>query len=568
MMSFDGIFTFAMTKELSDALTGGRIMRIYQPFLNEIVMTIRAKGKNHKLLLSAHPTYARVQLTREIYENPQEPPMFCMILRKHLEGQFIEEVVQKDMDRIIVFHIRGRNEIGDLSYKRLIVEIMGRHSNIILVDDKDKIIDSIKHVSYSVNRYRAILPGHNYIWPPNQNKLNPLVVSEEDVLKTLDFNAGKLDKQIVQGFSGISPLFAKEVIHRAGLANRITVPKTFVQVINRLKAGDIEPALTQAGNNEYFSILSLEHIGGEEKTFSSLSELLDAYYFGKAERDRVKQVAGDIEKLLKNELEKNKKKLKKLHQTLKEAENSSIYQLYGELLTANLYAVKKGMAEITVENYYENNQPVVIKLDPQKSPAENAQKYFNKYQKLKHAVVIVNEQIEKTKEEILYLESILQQMETAAPKDIEEIREELQEQGYLRIRQKKGAKKRKTQPELEQYQSSDGTLILVGKNNKQNDYLTMKVAKKEDIWLHTKDIPGSHVVIRNPEPTEETILEAAALAAYFSKARQSSRVPVDYTKVKNVKKPSGAKPGLVIYENQQTVYVTPTHELVAKLKIK
>lgn len=569
-MSFDGLFTHRMVKEFSPLLQGGRIMKIHQPFINEIILTVRARGKNHRVLLSAHPSYARVQITQETYENPKEAPMFCMMLRKHLEGQFIEEIQQVGLDRIIIFKIRGRNEIGDISYKNLIIEIMGRHSNIILVDDeRNMILDSIKHISYAVNRHRAILPGHEYISPPEQDKLNPFEATEEDVLKLVDFNSGKLDKQLVSQFAGISPLFAKEVIHKAEIANRVTLPKSFIKLVDRVKNGEIEPTIIKGENKEVFYYIPLEHVKGERKTFSSLSELLDAFYFGKAERDRVKQLAGDLEKFLKNEIEKNETKIKKLEKDLEEAENSEIYQLYGELLTAYLYMVEKGIEEITVENYYEDNKPITIPLNPNKTPAENAQWYFNKYQKGKHAVVAVNEQIEKTQEDLLYLESVLQQIETAAPKDIEEIKEELAEQGYIKKRPtKRNRKQQSLAPVLEQYVSSDGTIILVGKNNKQNDYLTMKLAKKEEIWLHTKDIPGSHVVIRSTDPSEQTILEAAMLAAYFSKARSSSSVPVDYTKIKHVRKPSGAKPGFVIYDHQQTIYVTPDIELVSKLKVK
>lgn len=567
-MSFDGLFTYKMVKELSPLLKGGRIMKIHQPFINEIILTVRSQGKNHRVLLSAHPSYARVQITYETVENPKEAPMFCMMLRKHLEGQFIEDIYQVGLDRIIIFKIKGRNELGDISYKNLIVEIMGRHSNIILVDDeRNMILESIKHISYAVNRHRAILPGHEYIYPPEQNKMNPFKATEKDVLQQIDFNSGKLDKQIIAQFSGISPLFAKEVIYNAEIANRITLPKSFIKLMECVKSDYVEPTLIKSDKKEVFYYIPLEHVEGKRKTFSSLSELLDAYYYGKAERDRVKQLAGDLEKRLKNEIDKNYTKMKKLEADLKEAENSSKYQRYGELLTAYLYMVDKGMEEITVENYYDENKPITIPLNPHKTPSENAQWYFNQYQKGKHAVVAVREQIEKTKEEVLYLENVLQQIESAAPKDIEEIKEELAEQGIIKKRNTKKTKNQKTTPVLEKYKATDGTLILVGKNNKQNDYLTTKLAKKEEVWLHTKDIPGSHVVIRSTSPSEQTLLEAAMLAAYFSKARESSQVPVDYTKVKYVRKPSGAKPGFVIYDHQQTMYVTPNIELVAQLKM-
>lgn len=568
-MSFDGLFTYAMTKELAATLTGGRITKIHQPYLNEIILTIRSQGKNTKLLLSAHPSYARVQITEEDYENPATPPLFCMMLRKHLEGNIIEEITQQDMDRIIIFKIKGRNEIGDLSYKKLIVEIMGRHSNIVLIDDeKEQILDSVKHISFAINRYRAILPGQPYIWPPSQNKLNPFITKEEDVLKTIDFNSGKIDKQLVDGFSGISPLFAKEVVKKSGIANRLTIPKTFLSFIEKIKANEIAPTLIYNKQKEHFYLFPLEHVRGEYRSFPTLSKLLDAYYFGKAERDRVKQIGGDIERLLKNEIEKNEVKINKLLNTLEEAENGDSYQLYGELLTAHMYEIKKGMKEIAVENYYDDNKRVTIPLNSNKTPSENAQIYFQKYNKSKSALLHAKEQIGKAKEELLYLENVLQQLENAAPKDIEEIKEELSEQGYMKATVKKGQKRQKSHPELEHYVSTDGESILVGKNNKQNDYLTTKLAKKNELWLHTKDIPGSHVVIRSENPTETTIKEAAILAAYNSKARRSSRVPVDYTKVKYVRKPNGAKPGFVIYDHQQTIFVTPNQETVIKMKKK
>ncbi|MBS4189164.1 NFACT family protein [Bacillus sp. FJAT-49705] len=570
-MSFDGLFSRAMTKELARELKGGRINKIHQPFKNEIIIIVRANGKNHKLLLSAHPSYARVQLTNESHDNPSEPPMFCMLLRKHLEGFFLEDIHQVDLDRIIIFEVKGRNEIGDTSYKQLIVEIMGRHSNITLVDkSRNMILDSIKHVSFAVNSHRALLPGQEYILPPKQDKFNPFEANESEVLRRIDFNSGKIDKQLVTAFAGISPLFAKEVLFHAGLANRSTIPKTFLSLIQEVHHHQKKPAITMNGMKESFYLFPLEHLQGESREFQSLSEMLDRFYFGKAERDRVKQQANDLERFIINEKEKNEKKINKLYTTLKEAENADIHQLYGELITANIYAIQKGMKEIEVVNYYdENGATISISLEPQKTPSENAQRYFIKYQKAKNAIDIVKEQIELAKEELSYFETLLQQVETASPKDIEEIREELIEGGYIREKQKRKNKKtQNTKPSLDHYTSSDGVEIIVGKNNKQNDYLTNKLAGRDEIWLHTKDIPGSHVVIRSKNPSEDTILEAASLAAYFSKARNSSSVPVDFTQIRHVKKPSGAKPGFVIYDNQQTVYVTPDEETVLALKNK
>ncbi|MBM4763989.1 NFACT RNA binding domain-containing protein [Bacillus sp. B15-48] len=570
-MSYDGIFTRAVTNELSTRLTTGRITKIHQPFKNEILIVVRAGRTNHKVLLSAHPNYARVQLTNDQFENPNEPPMFCMLLRKHLEGYIIENIHQSGLDRMIIFEVKGRNEIGDLSYKQLIVEIMGRHSNIILVDkDRNLILDSIKHVSFAVNTHRAIQPGQEYIMPPAQNKANPFEADEQEFLRRLDFNRGQLDKQLVETFAGISPIIAKEIVHRAGLANRATLPKAFLEIVLTLKTHDYQPSIITAKGKEYFYLLPLEHLQGEMKKFETTGELLDRYYFGKAERDRVKQQANDLERFIINEKEKNEKKIKKLERTLSEAKEADKFQLYGELLTANLYALEKGMKQAEVLNYYsEDNSTITISLDPRKSPSENAQKYYTKYQKAKNAVAIIEEQIQHANEEVSYFDTLHQQIETASPKDIQEIREELIEGGYIRHKQKRGNKKaQQAKIILERYVSTDGTEILVGKNNKQNDHLTNKAAARDDIWLHTKDIPGSHVVIRSKEPSEKTILEAAALAAYFSKARASSSVPVDFTKVRHVKKPAGTKPGFVIYEQQQTIYVTPEEDLVLRLKEK
>ncbi|AKC65927.1 MULTISPECIES: Rqc2 family fibronectin-binding protein [Bacillus] len=568
-MSFDGIFTYGMTNELQETLTGGRISKIHQPYKHELIFHIRSKGKNHKLLLSAHPSYARVQLTEHHDDNPSEPPMFCMLLRKHLEGGFIERFEQIGLDRVIVLHVRSRNEIGDEQTRKLYIEIMGRHSNLILVEDEtEQIIDGLKHLSPSVNSYRTVLPGHQYLLPPAQQKLNPFDVTKEDILKHLRFQEGKIANQIVDTFSGVSPLFAKEAVHRAGLANQETIPSTLLEMFQFIQAHSFTPQLTRKDGKEYFYLLELQHVDGDMKTFDSLSELLDRFYFGKAERDRVKQQAADLERFVANEKKKNENKLKKLTRTLEESQNAHKYQLYGELLTANIYAIKKGDKEATVINYYdEEGGEITIPLKTNKTPSENAQAYFTKYQKAKNAVEAVNEQIERTHEEIVYFDELIQQLSSASPKDLEEIREELVEGKYLRPKQKRNAKKKKPSAiQLEAYESSQGVPILVGKNNKQNEYLTTKAAARDEIWLHTKDIPGSHVVIRHKAPDEQTLLEAAQIAAYFSKAKESSSVPVDYTKIRHVKKPNGAKPGFVTYDQQQTLFVTPDEDVVLKLR--
>lgn len=567
-MSFDGLFTRAITKEVQESLSSGRISKIYQPSKYEILLHIRARGKNHKLLLSAHPTYARMHITAQSYDSPALPPMFCMLLRKHLEGGIIESIEQQELERIVHITVRSRNEIGDESQKTLIVEIMGRHSNIILIDTATNLIlDSIKHLSPAVNRHRTVFPGYEYISPPAQHKVNPFTIeTKEQFLMQLDFMSGKMDKQLVDRFAGLSPLFAKEIITRAGLVNEQTLPPVFFDLLHTLKEHRYEPQMITGDNKEYFYMLTLSHVTGKNKRFATLSELLDRFFFGKAERDRVKQQGHDLEKFISNELEKNKKKLGKLQQTLRDAEKADEYQLHGELLTANMYALQKGMTKIEVMNYYdEHGAMVTIALDPLKTPSENAQSYFSKYQKARNSVSIIEEQIMKTEEEIIYFDALLQQMESASQRDIEEIRDELAEEGYIRSRAKQ-KKQKPSKPVLDTYVSSDGTEIFVGKNNKQNDYLTHKLARRDEIWLHTKDIPGSHVLIRDVEPSEQTLHEAAILAAYFSKAKNSSSVPVDFTKIRHVKKPSGAKLGFVTYDNQQTLYVTPDEDIVLKLK--
>ncbi|HFK1527225.1 Rqc2 family fibronectin-binding protein [Bacillus sp. FSL L8-0152] len=568
-MAFDGLFTRAITHEITNSLYTGRISKIYQPSKYEILLHIRANGKNQKLILSSHPTYARLHLTNQNYDSPAIPPMFCMLLRKHLEGGFIEKIEQIDLERIIQITVRSRNEIGDESLKTLVIEIMGRHSNIILVDTKTNVIlDSLKHISLAVNRHRTVYAGAEYIAPPAQHKINPLQIETNDeFIRPLDFLSGNMDKQLVGTFTGISPLFAKEVVKKAGMVNEKALADAFFSIQKPLLTHTYSPAMTTSNGKEFFYLFPLAHLQGEDKTFSSVSELLDRFFFGKAERDRVKQQAHDLERFMQNEKNKNEKKLIKLEKTLQDAGKADKYQLFGELLTANMYALKKGDKDIEVVNYYdENGGTVKITLDPLKTPSENAQRYFQKYQKAKNSVVVVEEQIEKTNEEILYFDSLLQQMEAASSKDIEEIREELAEEGYVRNRKTKNAKKKPTKPVLDKYLASDGTEIFVGKNNKQNDYLTTKFARRDEIWLHTKDIPGSHVVIRSLEPAEETLLEAAKIAAYYSKAKESSSVPVDFTKIRHVKKPSGAKLGFVTYDNQQTVYVTPDADIVMKLK--
>ncbi|MED3660344.1 NFACT RNA binding domain-containing protein [Ureibacillus sp. FSL K6-8385] len=560
-MAFDGLFTVAIINELKKLETG-RISKVHQPNAMEVVLQIRAKGKTEKLLFSIHPSYARVHITKEAIENPQEPPMFCMLLRKHIEGGIITRIENDSFERVITFHIESKNEIGDLVGRKLIIEIMGKHSNLILVDgETNKIIDGLKHLPPSVNSYRTVLPGVEYIHPPVQNKVNPETVPDEVV--EAFFSSEKTPREVVAHFAGFSPFHAKELLHRMKEGQKLEAYRSFIKEVTT----GANPTYLEAEGKPYFSSAAITHLTGKTVHFEDLSSLLDRVFYARAERDRVKQQAGDLERFLHNEINKLKTKLKKLHKDLDEASKRDQYQLYGELLMANLYQLRKGMKEVTVTNYY-NNEEMTIPLDERKTPIENAQSYYTKYNKAKNALIRVNEQIEKTNEEIEYFEMLLNQVQQASPADIEEIREELAEQGYLKKRNKKQKNHKQTKPSPETFISSTGIPISVGKNNKQNDYLTFKLAKKSDIWLHTKNIPGSHVVIHSGNPDDTTLKEAAILSAYFSKARNSSSVPVDYTQIRHVKKPNGAKPGFVIYFEQKTLYVTPDEEVVLKLKKK
>lgn len=561
-MAFDGLFTYSITADLQQLVTG-RITKIHQPNAQEVILHVRANGKNHKLLFSIHSSYARVHLTEQSIENPAEPPMFCMLLRKHLEGGFISSVKQLGFDRIIIVEIESKNEIGDPIVRQLHAEIMGRHSNLLLIDkEQDKIVDSLKHLPPSVNSFRTVLPGQPYLAPPTQNKWNPLLVTEEE-LATF-FVETKNAKDIVTQFTGFSPLHAEELLYRmTSASNRV---QCFKEFIASFANGGTSPMYVLANHKTYFSPIELTHLHGDMTTYPNVHELLDRVFFARAERDRVKQQAGDLERWLQNEIDKLALKTKKLTKDYERASKLDQFQLYGELLMANIYSFEKGVKEVTVNNYYsENSEEITIPVSERKTPIENAQGYYTKYTKAKNALIMVQQQLEKTKEEITYFEMLAQQVQQAAPGDIEEIREELAEQGYLKLRHSK-KKKKPVKPEPERYISSTGIAISVGKNNKQNDMLTFKIAKRTDIWLHTKDIPGSHVVIHSSEPDETTLREAATLAAYFSKARESSSVPVDYTDIRQVKKPNGAKPGFVIYFEQKTLYIDPDEALILQLK--
>lgn len=571
-MALDGLVVRAIRDELQ-ACIGGRINKIHQPTENDIILHIRAQGQNKRLLLSASPTYPRVHFTEQSSFNPLEAPMFCMLLRKHCEGGVIDAIEQVGMERILQFHIRHRDELGDLSMKMLVIELMGRHSNMVLLDPAaGTVLDGIHHVTPAISSYRVVMPGSRYTAPPEQGKQDPLTVTAGQFADAMA-ESGE-DKQpaerLVAAFSGISPTIASEIVFRAhatGCSDGLWTE--FHKLMELVRSSHYSPTIVQGTNGKtYFSITALASLGHDAKVYDSISSCLEEYYGDKAERDTIKQRMADLLKLLQNERNKNVKKLDKLEETLEEAKDADRFRILGELLTASLHTIGKGDKRVEVVNYYDEEQkPITIELDPLLSPSENAQRYFKRYTKSKNSLIAVNEQMGAAREEIRYLETVLQQIGHASLQDIQEIREELMEQGYIRYRGKKSAKRKKNdKPVIANFLSSEGIPIYVGKNNTQNEYVTNKLAHANDTWLHTKDIPGSHVLIRSNVFGETTLHEAAQLAAYYSQAKSSSSVPVDYTLIRHVRKPNGAKPGFVIYDHQKTLFVTPDVNMIKSLQ--
>ena len=564
-MAFDGLMTAASTSYLKEQLKDGRINKIYQLSNHEILMQIRSLGKTNRVLFSTHPMYARVQITNLTYQYPEEPPMFCMFLRKHLEGGRISNIEQVNQDRIIKFTIRHLNELGDQMIKFLYIEIMGKHSNLIITDMNHRILETIKHISPLMNRYRSLQPGATYILPPAQEKINPFDV-DFDLFESLFSMDKPYDKQIVSHFQGLSPLIAREIIYRSKSDSIKDIYDSFKNTLFEIKEHPSPHVML--GKKEVFYLIPLHHLESNEVPCGNLPDMFDRYYFGKEERDRIKQHFSDIDRFIHQEYEKNIKKRSKLEDELLLTEKADEHKVLGELILANLYQIKRGQSVIRAQNFYsENLDSIDIPLSPQLSPSENAQKYFQKYQKAKTAVNHILEQLEHTEKEINYFETLLTQLETATIKDVHEIKEELELTGYLRKRQ---SKKRKTnsKPNIEKYLSPDGVEIFIGKNNLQNDYLTHKFARRHEWWFHAKDMPGSHVLIRSDveQLTETTIRAAAQLAAYFSKGRLSSSVPVDYTRVRNVKKIPAAHLGFVTYDNQKTIYIDPDESFIMSLE--
>lgn len=549
-MSFDGFFLHHMVEELRRELVNGRIQKINQPFEQELVLQIRSNRQSHRLLLSAHPVFGRIQLTQTTFENPAQPSTFIMVLRKYLQGALIESIEQVENDRIVEMTVSNKNEIGDHIQATLIIEIMGKHSNILLVDKSShKILEVIKHVGFSQNSYRTLLPGSTYIAPPSTESLNPFTIKDEklfEILQTQETTA----KNLQSLFQGLGRDTANE-LERILVSEKLS---TFRNFFNQ----ETKPCLTETS----FSPLPFANQVGEP--FTSLSDLLDTYYKDKAERDRVKQQASELIRRVENELQKNRHKLKKQEKELLATDNAEEFRQKGELLTTFLHQVPNDQDQVILENYY-TNQPITIALDKALTPNQNAQRYFKRYQKLKEAVKYLTDLIEETKATILYLESVETVLNQAGLEEIAEIREELIQTGFIRRRQREKIQKRK---KPEQYLASDGkTIIYVGRNNLQNEELTFKMARKEELWFHAKDIPGSHVVISgNLDPSDEVKTDAAELAAYFSQGRLSNLVQVDMIEVKKLNKPTGGKPGFVTYTGQKTLRVTPDPEKIASMK--
>ncbi|MGW7830673.1 Rqc2 family fibronectin-binding protein [Staphylococcus xylosus] len=565
-MAYDGLFTKKIVESLQ-FLVDGRIHKINQPENDTMLIVIRQNRKNHQLLLSIHPSFTRMHLTNKKYDNPFDPPMFARVFRKHIEGGIVKAVRQIGNDRRVEIDVQSKDEIGDTIYRTIILEIMGKHSNLILVDDNRKIIEGFKHLTPNTNQYRTVMPGFQYEAPPTQNKINPFEISGVEALKYIDFNSGKIARQLLNHFEGFSPLITNEIANRRQFMTTQTLPEAFDEVLEEIQ-GDPTPVFhkNHESGKEDFYFMKLDQFYDDIVLYDSLHDLLDRYYDARGERERVKQRANDLVKFVQQQLHKSQNKLSKLIDEREGTKEKEQQQLFGELITANIYRIEQGDESLTALNYY-NGEEVTIPLNPTKSPAVNAQNYYKKYNKLKTREHELQHQIQLTKENIDYFESIEQQLAHISVDEIDDIRDELADQGFMKQR-KQSKKKKKQTMQIQAYTSTDGDTILVGKNNKQNDYLTNKQAKKHHLWFHTKDIPGSHVVILSDEPSEETIKEAAMLSAYFSKAGSSAQVPVDYTEIKHVHKPSGAKPGFVTYDNQKTLYATPDYDHIQQLKVK
>lgn len=569
-MALDGIFLHSIIHELKNTIVNGKVDKINQPEKDEIILNIRQGKSNHRLLISSSSNYPRLHLTQVNKPNPIKAPMFCMVLRKYLNNAKIIGIDQLNFDRIAVIHFESTDELGFDSIYSLIIEIMGRHSNVTLIRQRDGIVmDSIKHITPELNSYRSVFPGIKYIYPPVSTKLSPFDFHYEEVNSYILNNNIKFDDSLFSNiFTGVGKILSKDIvfrIHSSNIAfeleNLTIILDCFKKYLLKAELNQFEYYIYKSESNLIdFYCLPLDSMDKYSKvSYSSSSSLLEDFYFKKDKIDRLKAQSSDLQKIVSNNINRCLKKCKILNATIKECEGKEKYKLYGELLTANIYTLEKGMKAVELSNYYsENYDTVNISLDENKTPSQNIQAYYKKYNKLKKSEEAAYEQNIQNNDELNYLYSVLTNIQNVnSYTDIEEIKKELIDTGYIKFKKSYKTNKSKTSKPMH-FISSDGFHIYVGKNNIQNDYLTLKFSNKNDIWLHTKNIPGSHVIIKNNGQIPDTTLEEAAnLAAYYSKSQNSSNVPVDYTEVKNVKKPSGSKPGMVIYYTNQTIYITP-----------
>lgn len=569
-MAFDGITTKSISYELQYSILGGKINKIFEPNKNEVLLSIYANGKNYALNICIDSNLYRIHLTTNAKPNPLNAPNFCMLLRKHLIGYKIKAISSNDnLERIIKIELEGYNELNDLTTKYLMVELMGKHSNIILLNDKFFIIDSLRHLDTLSNSYRDILPAHEYTYPENvKNNFYTIKSAEEFCNLVLTNNVTNLTNFLVGYFTGFSKPFIKNIIIKQNIRNTdfskddiLKMYEYLSKILNNLDSNHV--SLTKYSNEKG----KLDYVIDLETKTSNLdiNFYIDDFYYNKEANNNYVSYRNNLLKLISHILKKYSLRLESINNKLKECENKDLYKLYCELITANLYKFSKdyNSDKVELENYYDNNTILTIPLDNTISIANNAKKYFKKYNKLKNALEIVTLQKKETEEELQYIESIIYELEYA--KNIQEVNEiynEISEnpifKDYIQSNNKTNTKKDANISTPREYHI-DGFTVLVGKNNKQNDYLTTKLASPNDIWFHTKDIHGSHVILKNPSEniSNDTLIKCAKLAAYYSKGRLSSNVPVDYCFVKYVKKPNGSKPGMVIYTNNKTLNVTP-----------
>lgn len=588
-MPLDAACLTALVGELRPQLEGAKIDKIFQPGRDEIVLNLRTVSGNQKLLLTANPSHPRLQMTALNRENPSVPPMFCMLLRKHLTGARILSVTQPSMERLVDLELETLNELGDRVSRHLVLEAMGRRSNLILTDESGRITDCLRKVDSELSQLRPVLPGLFYRLPPQQEeKRDPLQTDRETFLALLSQAPEESDVShwLLDTFSGFSPLICRELAYRAGGAvdlrlscldteGKDRLSDAFALVKDALLPQNSQPtALFQNGNPKDFSFLPITQYEGylTSKPYDTFSALLDDFYATRETGERVRQKGQELIRSLTNARNRAARKIQLQTKELADAQNREQYRIAGDLITGNFYQMKKGDKSLTAINYYDPEcKELTVALDPLLTPQQNAAKYYRKYTKAKTADAILTQQLEQGKTELDYLESVLEALQRAeGESDLNEIRQELEEQGYIRA--KKTGKKPLKRPKLRpmEFRSSAGLRISVGRNNTQNDQLTCKMAGKSDIWFHTQSIHGAHVILwtEGQTPDEESVLEAAILAAWFSQGKDSSKIPVDYTPAKFVKKPSGAKPGMVIYTTYRTLYVTPDGDLAKKLTAK